>query len=130
AALFAGVDDGDAGSATLRSLVHGVDRHEHRRIADRRRSEAADRGLDMAMPGHVGIVEHDLAPPAQLAGAVRLALHEAIDQPAIEVFGARPRRQLETGVADRLVDAVNVERVLHHGMPDAIAPAGALFVAE
>ena len=118
------------GPAALRSLMHGVDRDEHGRVADRGGGDAADRALGVAVPRHVGIVHHDLAAAAQLAGAVGLALHEAIDQPALEVFGARPLRQFETGIADGLVDAVDVERVLHHRMADAIAAAGAGLVAE
>src|SRR5882757_8149094 len=39
---FSGVDDGDDGAAAVRALMHRVDRHEHRGVADRRRSDAAD----------------------------------------------------------------------------------------
>src|ERR1700733_6079385 len=88
--LLAGVDDGDARAAALGPLVHGVDRDEHRRIADRGGGDAADRAFGMAMPGHIGIVEHDLAAAPQLAGAIGLALHEAINEPPLEIFGARP----------------------------------------
>src|SRR5580658_1907678 len=130
AASFARIDDGDAGAAALRALMHGVDRDEHGWVADRHRGDAADRGLGVAMPRHVGIVEHDLAPAAQLAGAVGLAFHEAVDQPAFEVLGARALRQIEARIADRGIDAVDVERILHHRMPDAIAAAGAGLVAK
>src|SRR4029079_884649 len=96
------------------TLVHGVDRYEYRRIADRRRRHPTNHRLDVAVPGHVGVVEHDLAPGMQLAGAIGLAFHEAVDELALEVAGPRTLRQLETGIADRIVDAVDVERVLHH----------------
>src|SRR6185437_12280555 len=123
--LLSGVDDGDARAAALRPLMHGVDGHEHGRIADRGGGNAADRALGVTMPRHVGIVEHDLAPAAQLAGAIGFALHEAIDEPPLEVFRARPFRQVEAGIADGRVNAVDVERVLHHRMADAVASAGA-----
>ena len=126
----AGIDDGDARSAALRALMHGIDGDEHGGIADRRGGDAADRALGMAMPGHVGIVEHDLAAAAQRAAAVGLAFDEAVDQPALEIFGTRPLRQFEAGAADGVVDAVDVDRVLHHRMADAIAAAGAVLVAE
>ena len=38
------------------------------------RGDAADRGLDVAMPRHVGIVHHDLAPAAQHAASGRLRI--------------------------------------------------------
>ena len=75
-ASFADIDDRDHRAAALRSLMHGVDRHEHRRIADRRRGDAANGRLGMAVMMHVGIVEHDLAAAAQRAAPVGLALHE------------------------------------------------------
>ena len=48
----------------------------------------------------------------------------------LEVAGPRPLRQLEPGVADRVIDAVDVECIAHDRMADAEAPAGAGFVAE
>ena len=84
----------------------------------------------MAVPGHVGIVEHDLPATAQLAGAVGLAFHEAIDELAAEILGARTVGKLQTRVADRVVNAVDIERVAHDGMADAITAAGARLVAE
>ena len=68
--------------------------------------------------------------PRSVPRAVGLAFHEAVDHAALEVVGARPLRQFEAGVADDVVDAVDVERVLHHRMADAIAAAGAGLVAE
>src|SRR5215813_6203068 len=73
---------------------------------------------------HVGIVEHDLAASAQRATAVGLAFDEAVHQPTLEVLRARAHRQIEAGIADGVIDAVDVERVAHHRMPDAIAAAG------
>ncbi len=35
--------------------------------------------LDMAVVVHIGIVEHDLPPPAEFTGPVGFAFHEAID---------------------------------------------------
>src|SRR5436309_2512512 len=61
---------------------------------------------------------------------IRLALDEAVDQPAPEILGTRSRGERDSGIGDRRVDAVDVERVLHHAVADAIAPAGARLVAE
>src|SRR5262249_11928372 len=107
------IDDGNDRPAALRALMHGVDRHEHRRIADCRRRYAAHRRLGMAVVVHIGVVEHDLAAPAQGASTVGLALYETVHRPAFEILGARARRQIEPCVANRLVDAVDVERVSH-----------------
>src|SRR5262249_61693804 len=79
---------------------------------------------------HVGIVEHDLAAPTQRAAAVALAFSEAVHQPTLEIWKAWARRQIDAGIADGVVDAVDVERVAHHRMPDAIAAAGPGPVAE
>ena len=48
----------------------------------------------------------------------------------LQILGPRALGQFKTGVANRIVDAVDVERVLHHRMADAIAAAGARLVAE
>src|SRR5215813_12155513 len=79
---------------------------------------------------HIGIVEHDLAAPTQRAAAVGLAFYEAVHQPTLEILEAGARRQIEAGIADGVIDAVDVERIAHHRMPDAIAPAGPGPVAE
>ena len=79
--LLADVDNGDHGPPACGSLVHRVDGDEHGGIADRRRGDAADRGLRMAMMMHVGIIQHDLAATAQRAAPVGLAFHEAVDHP-------------------------------------------------
>src|SRR5215471_21292392 len=84
-----GINDGNAGAAALRSLVHGVDRHEHCRVADRSSRHPADRRLGMTVVMHVGIVEHDLPPATQSAAPVRLAFHEAVDDTAIEIRRTR-----------------------------------------
>src|SRR5229473_47820 len=69
-------------------------------------------------------------PPAQHAPAVRLAFHEAIHDTALEVFGPRPFRQLDPGVANRIVDAVDIKRIAHDRMADPVTAAGAGLVAE
>src|SRR6516162_7294246 len=51
--LFPHVHDGDHRPAALRSLMHGVDRHENRRIADRGGGNAADGGFGMAVVMHI-----------------------------------------------------------------------------
>ena len=92
---------GAAGRGGLRrALMHCIDRNKHRGIADRHGGDAADGRLDMPVPRHVGIVHHDLAAAAQLAAAIGLAFHEAIDDAPAEVGGLRPLRQIETGIAD------------------------------
>src|SRR5258708_32780711 len=126
----ADVDNGDDRTAALRALMHGVDGHENSRIADRCRRDAAHRGLDVTMPRHIGTVHHDLAPAAQRAAPVGLAFHEAVYDATVEILGARTFRQLKAGIADRLVDTVDIECVLHHRMADAIAAAGSGPVAE
>src|SRR5262249_17246789 len=94
------------------------------------RRDGAYRGLGMAMMVRVGIVEHDLAASTQRTAAVGLAFDEAVHQPALEVVRARARRQIKAGIADGVVDAVDIERIAHHRMPDAIAAAGTGPVAE
>src|SRR5436305_10242750 len=84
--LIPRVDDGNNGPAARRTLMHRIDRHEHRRIADRRRRHAAYGGLGMAVVVHVGIIEHDLPAAAQRAAMVRLAFDEAIDDTAVEIL--------------------------------------------
>ena len=79
---------------------------------------------------NVGIVQHDLAAPTQAGSAVGLALDEAVHQPVAEIGSARPLRQVEAGIADAVVDAVDVERVPHHAVADAKATAGPRRVAE
>src|SRR5262252_6032702 len=79
---------------------------------------------------HIGIDEHDLAAPTQRAAAAGLAFYEAVHQPTLEILEAWARRQIEAGIADGIIDAVDVERIPHHRMPDAIAPAGPGSVAE
>ncbi len=78
--LIPHIDDGDDRAAAGWTLMHCVDRNKDRGIADRHRRNTADGCLDMPMPRHVGIVHHDLASAAQLAAAIGLAFHEAIDR--------------------------------------------------
>src|SRR6478736_7627801 len=78
----------------------------------------------------VRIIEHDLAAATQAATAVRFALHEAIDEFPVQVAGTRALGQGKAGVADRFIDAIDVECVLHHGMTDSVAATGAGSVAK
>ncbi len=114
----------------MRPLMHGIDRYEYRRIADRQRRHTPHRRLRMAVMVDVGIIQHDLPPSAQRAPAVGLAFHEAIDDAALEVFLPRPLRQLDPGVANGIVDAIDIKRVAHDGMANPIAAAGAGLVAK
>src|ERR1700730_17401450 len=50
-----GIDNGNDRPAAVRTLVHRVDRYEHRRVADRRCRDAADRGLRVPMGMNVRI---------------------------------------------------------------------------
>jgi hypothetical protein len=84
----------------------------------------------MAVVMHVRVVEHDLAAPPEGPAVVRLALHEAVDEPPAEVLGPGPCRQIQARVPDRLVDPVEVEGVLHHAVADPVAPAGPRPVAH
>src|SRR5262249_30190095 len=79
---------------------------------------------------HVGIVEHDLAASTQRTTAAGLAFDEAVHQPTLEVLRAGARRQIEAGLAHGVIDAIDIERVAHHRMPDAIAAAGTRSVTE
>ena len=81
-------------------LVHRIDRYEHRRVADRRGGDAADRRLGVAVMMDVGIVEHDLPPPAQQAAVVGLAFYKHVDQPAAEILGAWPFGQFVSSTPD------------------------------
>src|ERR1700676_2150061 len=128
--LFVELHNRDHRTATMRALMHGVDRDEHGWIAERRRRYAANCRLGMPVVMNIGIVEHDLPPTAQDAPAVGLALHEAIDDASFEVFRPRPFRQLNTGVADRIVDSIDIQRVAHDRMADAVTAAGAGLVAQ
>ena len=93
-------------------------------------ANAADRRLGVAMMVHVGIVEHDLPAAAQRAPAIGFAFDEAVHQAAIEVRGARTVGKLEPGIADRRIDAIQIESIAHHCVTDAEAAAGAGLIAE
>src|SRR5262249_58210781 len=84
-ALLSRIDDGNDRPAALRALMHGVDRHENRRIADCRRRYAAHRRLGMAVGGAVGVVEHDLAAPAHGASPLRLPPYATLHHPASHI---------------------------------------------
>ena len=67
----------------MRTLMHGVDRYEHARIADRGRRDAAHGAFGVAMMMHIGIVEHDLPTTTQLRAVIRFALDETIDEASL-----------------------------------------------
>src|SRR5262245_6839746 len=129
-ALIPRIDDGNDRSPALRALMHGIDRYEHRRIADGRCRHAADRGFCMAVMMHIGVVEHDLPASAQGAVAIGLAFDEAVHQSALEILGARTRRKIDAGIADGIVNAVDIERIAHDAMAYAITAASPGGVAE
>src|SRR6478736_8714567 len=78
----------------------------------------------------VGVIEHDLATATQGATAVRFALHEAVDEFSVQIAGTRALGQGKAGVADRFIDAIDIECVLHHGMTDSVTATGAGPVAK
>src|SRR6267142_670145 len=65
-----------------------------------------------------------------IAAPVGFAFHEAVDHPPAQILGTRARGQFKTGIANGIVDTVDVERILHHRVADTIAAAGARLVAE
>src|SRR5260370_323649 len=66
-ALLSGIDDGNDRPAALRALMHGIDRHEHRLIADCCRRYAAHRRLGMADGVNITIIAPNLWRPATRA---------------------------------------------------------------
>src|SRR5262245_41372614 len=84
----------------------------------------------MAVMVNVRVIEHDLPAASQFGAVVGLALDEAVDQAALEILRAGPVRELEPGIAYGPIDAVDVERVLHDAMTDAVAAARARPVAH
>ena len=68
--------------------------------------------------------------PRSMPRPVGFAFHEAVDHRPPKIFGTRSLRQFKAGIANGVIDAVDIERVLHHRMADAIAAAGARLVAE
>src|SRR4051794_19790021 len=73
------VDDGGDGAAALGALVGRGDRDEHGGVAGDRRRDAANGGLDPAVPVDVGVVEHGVAAPADVSVLRGLALEEHVD---------------------------------------------------
>src|SRR5690349_21500609 len=125
AGTSAQVDDRGDRAAAVGALVGGGDRHEDGGVAGDGRGDAADRGLDLAVPVHVGVVEHRVAAAADLTVLGRLALEEDVDQAAVEVGGAGALGKVEAGRPDGLPDAVLVEGVLHDRVADPVAAADA-----
>src|SRR5258708_35016488 len=107
----------------MRPLMHGIDRYESRRIADRQRRHTPHRRLRMAGMVDGGIIPHDLPPSAQRAPAVGLAFHEAIEDAALEVFRPPPLPPLQPGGANGIADAIDIKRVAHDGMVKPITAA-------
>src|SRR5262249_46841072 len=66
----------------------------------------------------------------QGAVAIGLAFDEAVHQSALEILGARTRRKIDAGIADGIVNAVDIERIAHDAMAYAITAAGPGGVAE
>src|SRR5262249_19626694 len=124
------VDDRRHRAAAVRPLVRGGHRYEHGRVAGDRRGHPADARLDLPVPVHVRVVEHGVAPAPYHPVAGRLALEEDVDQPAGEVAVVRALGQVEPGVTDGRPDAIGVERVAHHAVPDAVPAAQTAYVAH
>ena len=100
-------------------------------ITGHRRGHPADAGLDLAVPVHVGVVEHRVAAAAYRAVLARLALEEDVDQSVPQLPWMRTVGEIvEPGVAYRRPDAVGVESVAHDRVPDAVPPADASHVAH
>src|SRR3954454_3537629 len=93
-------------------------RHEHGRVTRDGGDDTADACLDLPVPVHVGVVEHDVAPAADPACRVGLALAEDGDHTSAQVLGPGPLRQLEARVADGLPHPVSIEGVLHDAVAD------------
>ncbi len=104
--------------------MHGVDRDEDGGVADSGCSDTADGGFGMAVMMHVGVIEHYLPTPAQRAGPVCLAFDKYVDELPAKVGRSRALWQRQPGVTNRLVNSVDIERVLHHRMADPVAAAG------
>src|SRR4051795_1010409 len=102
--LLAEVHDRRDRATTVRALVRCGDGDEYRGIPGHRRGDAADAGLDLPVPVHVGVVEHGVAPAVDRPVLAHFALEEDVDQPALEVRGPRPVGQVETRVHDGLPD--------------------------
>src|SRR6476620_6429419 len=118
------------GPTAIGALMGGRDRHEHGRVAGHRGGDAADAGLDLAVPVDVRVVEHGVAAAMDGAVLADLTLEEHVDQAPVEVRPARALRQVEARAPDGLPDAVLVEGVLHDRVADAVAPADAAGVAD
>jgi hypothetical protein len=108
----------------LRALVHGVDRDEDGGIADSGCSDTTDSGFGMTMMMYVGIIEHDLPASAQRACPICLAFDEDVDEFPAKVARSRALRKRQSGIANCLVDSIDIEGVFHHRMADPVTAAG------
>jgi hypothetical protein len=124
------VDHRSDHSAASRALLKGCDRAENRRIPDSKRSDGPNRRLRVMRVVDIAVVQRHQTSPAQSTIGVRLALDEAVDECVAEILGARPVRQGQSRRTDRVVDPVDIERVLHNGVPDPEVTGRALAVAD
>src|SRR5699024_10549004 len=79
------IDDRGNGTAGFRALVRGRDGHNNCRVAGHRRGDTADGGLDLPVPVDVGVIEHRVAPPADVAFLARFAFEEDVHEPVVQV---------------------------------------------
>jgi hypothetical protein len=63
--------------------MHRIDGDENRWITQNRGRNRTHGGLRVPMMVHVGIVQHDLPPPAQLRPTICFTLDEEIDDAAL-----------------------------------------------
>ena len=112
--LLTQIDDCRHRAASVGPLVGSRNRYKNGRIPGHCRSNAPDTRLDLAVPVHVGVVEHRIAPPPDLAVLAGLALEEHVDQPPVQVGRMRPLWQLQARLADRRPDAISIQRVAHN----------------
>src|SRR5699024_10681604 len=112
-------------SAAFGALMGGRYGDEYGRVAGDRGGHTADGRLDLAVPMHVGVVEHRVAASTHGAVLTGFTFEEDVHQTVAQIRGMRPLRQLETRVADRVPDAVGVHGIVHHRMADAVVAAHA-----
>lgn len=128
--LLTEIDDGGDRAATLGALMRCRDRDEHCRITGDSCRDSTYARLDLAVPVHIGVVEHRITTAADRSVLAGLALQEHVDELTVQVARVRPLRKFESGVTDRRPDAVLVERILHHAVADPVASADATCVTD
>src|SRR5699024_7388714 len=100
------------------------------RVAGDRGGHTADGRLNLAVPMHVGVVEHRVAASTHGAVLTGFTFEEDVHQTVAQIRGMRPLRQLEARVADRIPNAVRVHGIVHHRMADAVVAAHATGIAD